>query len=182
MVLLIKNTLLLIIATSAIFQSEWSVFKSHEGQFSILSPGDISQDVKTIETDIGTIDYFSFYHATNEEEEFRSVYSVSYCEYPTNTIHSDSTDMLLEFFAATIEQSIPHGGKLVYEAPEQMEGYPGRLWRTSSPNLKIVKSKAFLVENRFYLIQVFSTNKKANRRDGDKFLKSFRLLNEKKGD
>ena len=161
-----------------ISSSEWTVFKSNEGQFSILAPGEITQDIKTIETDIGTIDYLSFFHATNEDAEFKRIFAVSYCEYPKHTVHSDSTDMLLEFFAATIEQSIPEGGKLIYETPEQIEGYPGRLWRTSYGNLKIVKSKAFLVENRFYLIQVFSDNKRANKRDGDKFLDSFRLLSD----
>lgn len=179
MTLLIKNTLWLLFGTSLAISAEWKVFKSNEGQFSILAPGEIIQDVKTIETDIGTIDYFSFYHAIDAGEEDNTVYAISYCEYPDQSVHSDSTDMLLEFFSATISQSIPEGGKLIYESPEQIDGFPGRLWRTSYGDQKIVKSKAFLVEQRFYLIQVFSNNKLANRRDGDKFLNSFRLLDNK---
>lgn len=175
MTLLIKNTLWLFLASAFLLPVEWTVFKSSEGQFSILAPGEITQDKKTIETDIGTIDYHSFYHAINAGEEDNTVFAVSYCEYPKYTVHSDSTDMLLDFFATTVAQSIPEGGKLVYESPEQIDGFPGRLWRTSYDEFKIVKSKAFLVENRFYLIQVFSNTKRANRRDGDKFLESFRL-------
>ena len=163
--------------------TEWTVFKSNEGRFSILTPGNIIQDVKSFETDIGSIDYYTFYHAVHpgveeqpDKQENNTVFSVSYCEYPEYTVHSDSTDMLLEFFSATIQQSIPEGGKLVYASPEQIDGFPGRLWRTSYGEAKVVKSKSFLVNNRFYLIQVFSNNKRANRRDGDKFLDSFRLL------
>ncbi len=176
MTLLIKNTMWLLFSATFLIPADWTVFKSNEGQFSILTPGDIIQDVRTIETDIGTIDYFSYYHAENLEKEDKTIFSVSYCEYPLHSVHSDSTDMLLEFFATTVSQSIPEGGKLIYKSPEQIEGFPGRLWRTSYGDNKIVKSKAFLVNNRFYLIQVFSNNKRANRRDGDKFLDSFRLL------
>ncbi|MDG2420050.1 MAG: hypothetical protein P8M17_13725 [Saprospiraceae bacterium] len=65
-----------------------------------------------------------------------------------------------------------------------MNEFPGRLWRVDyNDGNGLIKTRSFLVKNRFYSIQVISLKDKGMNLRIDKFLDSFSLLSDvKKGE
>jgi hypothetical protein len=103
---------------------------------------------------------------------------VSYCDYPKYSIHSDSTELVKDFFKTTVETAVESvKGELSYSSDITMNEFPGRLWRVDYNDGKaLIKTKSFLVKNRYYSIQVISLKDKGMNLQIDKFLDSFSLL------
>ena len=153
-------------------------FNSYEGKFSIQFPGEVTEQAKEIETTLGTMAYHTFYHNSTEEDATNFIYLVSYVDYPDGAIHSDSTELIEEFFQATLEESVLNmNGDLRYSDEIKLFDYPGRFWRIDyNEDSMVMKTKAFLVKNRYYSIQVGTLKELATNLDMDKFLESFNLL------
>ncbi len=162
----------------AIPSIEWEVFQSFDGKFKILTPGKMEKKEKTIETGIGDITYITHYYQSSEKDPDNLVYMVSYCDYPENSIHSDSTEFLEEFFKTTIESSVESvRGELSYSSSIELEDYFGKIWRVDYNDGKgSIKTKAFMVDNRLYTVQVISKKEKAMNIYINKFLDSFSLI------
>jgi len=159
-----------------IAQSE--LFSSYEGKFSIQFPGEVAEQAKEIETALGSMSYHTFYHNSTEEEATNFIYLVSYVDYPDGAIHSDSTELIEEFFQATLEESVLNmNGDLRYSDEIKLFDYPGRFWRIDyNEDSMVMKTKAFLVKNRYYSIQVGTLKTLSSNKDMDNFLESFNLL------
>lgn len=157
---------------------DWEVFQSFDGKFKILSPGEMVKKEKTIETGIGNITYVTHLHQPTEKTPDNIVYMVSYCDYPEYSIHSDSTAFLEEFFKTTIESSVESvDGELSYSSDIELGKYSGKLWRVDYNDGKVsIKTKAYMVKNRLYTLQVITHREKAMNIWADKFLDSFSLL------
>lgn len=157
---------------------DWEVFQSFDGKFKILSPGEMIKKENPIKTDIGDLNYITFLHQSKEKDADNLVYMVSYCDYPEFSIHSDSTELAEEFFKTTIETAVESvQGELAYASEIKINEYPGRLWRVYYNEGKaIIKTKAFLVKNRYYSIQVITLKDKSLNLEIDNFLDSFSLL------
>ena len=157
---------------------DWEVFQSFDGKFKILSPGDMEKKEKTIETGIGDITYTTHFHQPTEKNPDNLVYMVSYCDYPEYSIHSDSTAFLEEFFKTTIESSVESvNGELSYTSEIKLGKYPGKIWRVDyNDGGASIKTKAYMVKNRLYTLQVITLKEKALNIWADKFLDSFSLL------
>ena len=161
----------------SIFQN-WQEFKSYEGQFKIKVPGEMQEKSQTIYTDLGAIQYVTFVYQDSRKEADNFLYMVSYCDYPEGSIHSDSTQLLPDFFENTLEsakQSI--FGEVMYVDKANYRAYPGRVWRIDyRQGTATLKSKVFLVNNRFYNIQIATTKERVLNNAADKFFDSFGLL------
>lgn len=157
-------------------QDPWRYFESPDKSFSIYTPLAFETKNDSFETALGLIgDQTFFCHHDG------AIYIVSYWDYPEGTFHKDSIDLADEFFSATIESAVESvTGSLLYKENIQIKGFPGRLWRIEFNDQKNgIKSKGFLVKDRFYLIQVISSiNKFASNPFPDRFLSSFKLLDE----
>lgn len=181
-----RNLIPFLLFISLVFMSmnppEWEVFQSMDGHFKILTPGEMVKKENPIETQIGTLNYITFIHQPTEKDADNLVYMVSYCDYPKYSIHSDSTELLQEFFDTTVETAVESvKGELSYASEISMEDYPGRLWRVEYNEGKaLIKTKSFLVNNRYYSVQVISLKDKSLNLGIDKFLDSFSLLSENK--
>ena len=159
---------------------DWKTFKDYDGRFSVLVPGELEKRSTAIDTEIGTLTYHSFVYQSKDEEADNLVYMVSYCDYPEQTIHSDSTELIQSFFETTLESSVKSvEGELVYETDVTMDNFPGKHWRVNYNGDKAtIKTKAYVVGRRYYSVQAITYKYKSLNPSMDKFLDSFRLLSD----
>ncbi|MEM6966029.1 MAG: hypothetical protein AAF573_14775 [Bacteroidota bacterium] len=159
------------------FSQQWEVFQSYEGKFSVLAPGTFTKKENPIKTDIGELKYITYLYQPEEKETDNLVYMISYCDYPDYTVHSDSTELVNDFFQATVATAVESvEGELSYTTEISKRDFPGRLWRVVyNEGQATIKTKAYLVENRYYSVQVITLKEKAFNLKIDKFLDSFVL-------
>lgn len=158
---------------------KWSEFSSYDGRFRLKTPGEMKEVVDSIETAIGLLAYHTFFHESAEVPSTENlVYMVSYCDYPAQSMHSDSLELLDEFFEATIDAAVNSvRGELRYSDAISLKDYPGRIWRIDYlEGGAVIKTKAFFVGRRYYAIQTITTRSKSLNTDTDKFFDSFALL------
>ncbi len=156
----------------------WTYFQSLDGDFSIDWPdGNRIDKVDTVETAIGKLVYHVFLLQKNEKSD-NVMYMLSYCDYPENTIHSDSTELLHDFFEATMDQAAKSvNGDLTYYDFSWYKDYPGYLWRIDYLDGKaLIKTKAFLVNRRYYALQTVTLRPKSLNLSIDRFMDSFKVI------
>lgn len=156
----------------------WLEIQSNEGKFRIVAPGKMKAKVDSIDTEIGKMAYHTLYYNAEEEGSDNLHYMLSYCDYPEYTVHSDSLELVKEFFDATIESAQSSvRGELMYADDFHIENYPGRFWRIDYLNGQaVIKTKALLVGRRYYALQTITRKSKSLNRSTDRYLESFRLL------
>ena len=159
-------------------QQKWVEFLSYDGKFKVLAPGKLEENIDSLETPIGELAYHTFFYQNVAKSAENVMYMISYCDYPQGGMHSDSIDLVHEFFEATIEEAVAAvKGELRYATEMNDLGFPGSLWRIDYLDGKIIiKTKAFVVNNRYYAIQTISFKDKHLNKLQDKFLDSFKLL------
>ena len=158
-------------------QPGWEEFKSYEGRFRVLVPGTLTQKTDSIATPIGHLAYHVFYYQPADSAD-NLIYMLSYCDYPPFTLDADSTELLNEFFEATIESAVESvNGELAYASERPYLEYPGRIWRIDYLNGQaIIKTRALVVGNRYYALQTATVKPRSLNLSSDRFLDSFHLL------
>ena len=158
--------------------NSWKELRSYEGGFRILMPGEVDEKMRTIATDIGDLKYHTFLCQMPTKGSDNLIYILSYCDYPEGGMHSDSTELLADFFEATVDaaaQSVK--GDLVYTNAIDYKGFPAQIWRIDYlRGTAVIKTKALLVDNRFYSIQTITKKDRNLNLSTEKFFDSFSLL------
>ena len=160
----------------------WENFTSVDGLFKVRTPGEMQHKADTISTKIGKLVYHTyFYQEALAEGADNFIYMVSYVDYPSTAVHSDSTDLIPEFFEATMDQAtFSIAGDIIYDNSISVDGYPGHIWRINYNNGQgVIKTKALLANNRYYSIQAVTIKDLALNSTLDRFLDSFQLLHSK---
>ncbi len=154
----------------------WQEFKPYGGKFQMTAPGVLAEKKEIIETAVGKIEYHTFFYQTLEADS--ALYLVSFCDYPEGSLHSDSTELLKEFFESTVQTAVKDlKGDLRYSAPQKLQDFPAYTWRIDYRKGKAaLRSRAVVVGSRYYLMQVAVKKEKSLSPMSDKFLDSFRLL------
>ncbi len=157
---------------------KWTLFQSYEGKFKVQVPDLMLEKVDTVETPIGKLAYHTFFYQDPTEYAENVLYMISYCDYPSETIHSDSVELVEALFETTMDAAaFSIDGELVYQTPVSLAGYPGRFWRINYLNNQAaVKTRAYFVENRYYAVQTIMYRALSLNRASDRFLESFRLM------
>jgi hypothetical protein len=160
---------------------KWEELKSYEGRFRLVAPAPMQLKVDSIETSLGTMAYHTFfYHPPKEAEKTADnlLYMLSYCDYPEYSVHSDSADLVQEFFEATIESAVGSvRGKLLYSSEQNYRSYPGRFWRIDYLNGQaVIKTRALLVGSRYYALQTIMLKEKGLNASTNRFMDSFQLM------
>jgi len=161
------------LTTSA--QKDWQVFQSSEGNFTVLVPGDMIHKEQLMETAVGNLVFTTYLYQPDTKDPDNFYYAVSFVDYPEHSVHSDSTDFLDSFFHYTIDTSVKSvTGELRYVDHIKLNDYPGRLWRVDyKKGTATIKTRAYMVGNRFYQIQVVMNRDKSLNTEQDKFFDSF---------
>ena len=175
------NKIIIIISIFALFgftQSKWQYFTSEKGKFTVLAPGEFEEKINTTETILGTTEYHTYLYQPSYQNPENLVYMVSYCDYPEGSIHSDSTELVKEFFEVTVESSLKSvKGELFYSSEINLGQYPGMLWRVNyKDGAATIKTKSYLVGRRYYSIQTITLRDMSLNPSIDKFLDSFKLI------
>lgn len=167
----------LIFSTLIFFQNDWTLFSNEKGRFQIDSPGEFTEKVDSIETEIGKIAYHTFFYKM-ENEAGDDIFMVNYCDYNLDFEMSDSTEIIEDFFQATMEAAAESvNGEILYQNDIQLNNHAGKLWRINfEDGNAVAKTKAYLVDNRYYGVQVISLHNKSAYDLVDRFFNSFKLL------
>ena len=157
---------------------DWNVFTNLEGRFQVDAPGLFLEKSDTLETGIGDLVYHTYYYQTKPEGAENEVYLVSYCDYPEGIVFTDSIGLAEEFFQTTIDASVESvDGEILYSTDIKLDDYPGKFWRIDYLDGEgIIKTKAYLVRNRYYAVQVISYHSDNMNEATDRFFGSFKLL------
>jgi hypothetical protein len=172
-----KNLLILIAGIA--FATTWKEFKTYEGKFRVLTPtGEMTEKVKKIKTGLGEVAYHTFMNRPEEKNPDCVFYVVNYCDYPKGTFPTDSTELMNEFMTETVNESVKAvGGNLTYQSDINLLTHKGKIWRVQyNGDRALIKSKCFLINDRFYLIQTMMKKEKSMNPSADKFLDSFQYF------
>jgi hypothetical protein len=172
-----KLFLLFALPFFVLFQENWYDYTSAAGKFQVKTPGAFSEKTTTMKTGIGSLEYHTFTHESTSKDADNIAYIVSYCDYPTGTVHADSTELADAFFETTIAASVNSvRGEMVYTNDISTQHQPGRLWRTDYHRGEyVIKTKAFLVKNRYYAAQVITHRAKSLNASVDIFLEGLKV-------
>jgi hypothetical protein len=156
-------------ASGAAQARQWKEFRSVEGHFAVLLPGEPSLNTKSTDTDIGPIEMHMFSCTTDD------LYcSVTYYDVPAG-VHK-SADQLLEDTCNGFMQ----GAKLTEKAERRqidIDGHPGReIIGESADGTFLLMARYYLVHNRVYLVMVGSAIANASSPEVGRYLDSFHLL------
>lgn len=179
-----KNSLLafvlILIPILGFSQEGWIPYRSPEGGFKVATKGIFKEVLTHAETGIGKITVHNLVY--QDKEATSPVFVIMYYDFPEESIHSDSSEVVQDFFKETIESAVAStSGTLIYESEVSLHGFKGKQWRINySENQGMIKTQAFLVENRYYSLSVMSPTE-GGALDINKFFNSFRLIAYEKG-
>jgi hypothetical protein len=158
---------------------QWSKFISEKGGFSVLVPGAFTEKSDSSITPIGTLVMHTFFYQPSAfSGNANFIYMVQYCDYPEGTLIEKDSAFIDDFFETTRkEAAFSINGKVIYHTPVTLHSFPGQYWRIHYKNdTGVIKTKAYIVKNRFYAIQTITFKSLASNMDTDKFFDSFRIL------
>ena len=160
--------------TTSVHGQTWKIFHSEEGGFSILTPGLMEEKSATVNTEIGEFDVHTLF--LNPKDTLGNyLYLINYYDLPEGMVPDDSTALVNDFLTNTMDQSVTDvNGSLLYNTPVEIGIHTGLMWRASSDS-GTIKCRAYIINNRFYMLQVFSYPRKSLNKEIDRFLESFTL-------
>ncbi len=168
---------ILVLTSFRSINSDWIVIKPENGNCSILMPSQPTAQEKIINSEIGELEMKLFLLQPANGTDENKLYSLNFADYPAGTIHSDSTNLLKDFFDNSRDKSVENvKGKLLSETIIKINGYPGRESRIDFKNgLAIIKQRTYLLKNRIYILQVITLTENSFNVSINKFLDSFKL-------
>jgi hypothetical protein len=169
----------LLVLISVIFpQNKWIDYTDLNGRFKISTPGNFEEKIDTVDTEIGQLIYHTLFYQNDIDRTNNDVYMVSYCDYPEEIIFADSTDLAGEFFQSTMESAAESvEGEILYSTDINLDNHPGKFWRIDyMEGAGVIKTKAYLVRNRYYAVQVITFDNKKENTFPDRFFDSFSIF------
>ncbi|MEZ4935571.1 MAG: hypothetical protein R2788_25975 [Saprospiraceae bacterium] len=159
-------------------QNKWIDYTDLNGRFKISTPGNFEEKIDTVETEIGQLIYHTLFYQNDIDRTNNDVYMVSYCDYPEEIIFADSTDLAGEFFQSTMESAAESvEGEILYSTDINLDNHPGKFWRIDyMEGAGVIKTKAYLVKNRYYAVQVITFDNKKENTFADRFFDSFSIF------
>lgn len=161
---------------SSFGQNPWVNFAPTGENFVIEVPHAMKDGQKKILTDVGELKPKTWI-CQGEKGDQNHLYLLSYVDYPSDTFHPDSIQLIKDFLQASLETHIHDlNGTLTYQSESPYITYPGILYRASyNANQHVVKSRVILVNDRFYALQVYTNSEQSLNEDMNRFLHSFRI-------
>jgi hypothetical protein len=155
-----------------IAQSLWKPFSSKEGGFTVLMPGQPTQENRRVNTEVGPIPVQAFSVVRRGE----ALYAVAYSDFPENiSQNSRDVDRLLAQVASGFAQGAK--GRLVSQQNIRLGDFPGREIRLQLNRGVIARGRLFVVNKRLYQVIVVTGQERNLTKSIEGFFKSFRLLN-----
>lgn len=180
---ILTGIIIIIFTVMSVAQSSntknWEIFTSDIGQFQIRVPSEPEYLKKELMTSIGKMEVHSYMVAPEyKDEDPNLMYLIEYYDYPEGTFPEDSIELKNFFYTRTAQATSQDiGGELTYQAESTIDGIPGILYRCVYKNgTYIMKSRMFLLDDRFYHIKVYCEKTTSLNDEMDVFLGSFKFL------
>jgi hypothetical protein len=154
-----------------IAQSVWKPFSSKDGGFTVLMPGQPTQENRTVKTEVGSIPVQAFSVLRRGE----ALYAVAYSDFPGNFPQNPrDIDRLLAQVASGFAQGAK--GRLVSQQTIGLGNFPGREIRLQLDRGLIARGRLFVVNSRLYQVIVVTGQERNLTKSIEGFFKSFRLI------
>jgi hypothetical protein len=150
--------------------ANWKEFTSQEGGFSVLLPGQPKVERQTTETAVGPL---AFTMHTVELSFGSIAYIASYNDYPPSLIADGDKNAILD---GVVEGALGSKANLKKSDPISIDGHPGREFTGTVKDGYEYTSRAYLVNQRLYQLNIVSTPGKVPAEDKRKYFDSFKLL------
>lgn len=158
---------------------EWRRYEDSTLNFSLIFPeGVILEPTDTIQTEIGLLErHHRIYNYPGDDD--LSVFMISKVDYPIESIHHDSLGLVEDFLKATIEEAVNSiDGELLYQAPDEVLGFPGARWKIAyNKGTAVIQSKAWITNHTYFTLTVVGKRDYSLSEKVEQFYKSFRFLN-----
>jgi hypothetical protein len=151
-------------------QAAWKEYVSTEGRFSVLMPGTPSKQKVSTKQGADTIE---IYIVAAEAKKGEDSFGVTYADFPEPVVQKTPATVLLE--GARDGMLKQQSGKLLADRAISLGEYPGREFTIKSGEEKVF-AKAILVRRRLYQVVAAVPERRADTKDVDQFLASFKLL------
>lgn len=149
--------------------SDWKEFASKEGRFQVLMPGTPKESKHDTESDFGK----SVLHM-NAMQAGKTMYAANYSDFPAEV----KKVPLKQVYDSSQDGAVANlKGKLVSEKDIKISDYPGReILIDFAGGKRLFRARVYLVRQRLYQVVVFGTKEAATSKEADKFLDSFKLV------
>ena len=154
----------------------WKEYSSDEGGFSILFPGDPSQETKVLEAAQG-VQFNLHIHKLKALAEYSVMYADYHIPMGDPTVAKNVLDQGAKGAVASVNSQLLELKEIT------LDGHPGRYLKERMPGGEIMQVKILLVGQRLYQIAITTPREegtsveisKAYETTADKFLNSFKL-------
>lgn len=168
---------------SPVFQLDWQLFKHLDGNFSILAPGNLEEKISLFDTKIGKIEGHTHFFYDKNEAADNTFYLLKWWDFPANSMHADSIELLADFWKTTLEGEAENlGGKLTWHTDAPFHTQTATTWPGQTARIDYRKGRAvakiryLLVKNRLFTLETLCPAEHALNLSTDRFFDSFRLL------
>lgn len=156
---------------------DWTTYKTSKiaiASFKIETPVELFYIPKTIKTSLGELPS-EVHYGYNENDKI--LYMVNYVQYPEYSFNTDSLDLIDAFLEESIKSHAESiDGEVVYTTVDNTREH-SRMFRIRyNQGNAVLKGKAILHENNYYMLQIFSPIDKSMNDDSDYFLSKFKIL------
>jgi hypothetical protein len=143
--------------------SVWKVFSSEDGGFSLLMPGEPSENKSE--------DVTSF-SITRDREAV--TYTISYTDFPIDP--KTEKNGIDEAFKGVRDGITEEGGKILTQKPVTQKDIPGQELRVQMPNGVLTRVRSYVAGKRLYLVMASTKNETSLLKSLEGFLNSFRIV------
>lgn len=176
---LLYTSLILFLLMSFVKSDGWHLFKSEQYGYKIKFPKEPTEKTQLVNSEIGELKMnILIYDTSKVGKDDNLIYMVNYTEYPDTLISSEKTEILDDFFRNSIDGAVKNvRGELLSEKIIQIGKYPGRDIKIDfRDGMAFIRMKIYLVNNKMYLLQTITQNKRDFNKSITKFMDSFELL------
>jgi hypothetical protein len=164
-------------ATTSLAQSAWKTYNDRTGGYSISMPGQ-PKDHQERQYTTPSGDVLSYYDKTvfvENQQGIKVLYIVTYADLPI--AYRKDSKVAQKALAGLNCQNSSFGDatQLVSQQSFRLSGYPGREIKCQGEEVGIAKIRAFLVDNRLYLLLGATNHEPGAAKSIEGFMKSFKL-------
>jgi hypothetical protein len=143
--------------------SVWKVFASEDGGFSLLMPGEPTEN---------NSDDVTSFSVTRDREAV--TYTISYTDFPIDP--TSEKDGISEAFKGIRDGITEEGGKILTQKPITQKDIPGQELRVQMPNGVLTRVRSYVAGKRLYLVMASTKNETSLLKSLEGFLNSFRIV------
>jgi len=164
---------LLIFSLMGCQKDSWQKFSSEEGAFSIKLPGAPLEQVATVDTDAGPVEFHLFILDTFGRDGI--AYTVAYSDYPDSVMQAGAPDSI---FNEVRDRALAKlQGELTSDLEVTLGEHPGREIRIQTTDGEFyIDFHLYMVGTRFYQVIVETHRDKSTSPEIQKCFDSFKLI------